>query len=199
VITLPARALATGGRLAVVAAAGALVLAGCSSSSPSKITATSAPPAASSAPAASAKNATVETHKGDLGTYLTDGTGRSLYLFASDTAGKSSCSDSCTTYWPPLITAAAPAATGGATASMLGTITRSDGSKQVTYSGHPLYYFLKDSSPGDVKGQGNDAFGAKWWIVSPAGQSITTTGAISAPASSASSSSDTGGGGGGYG
>jgi hypothetical protein len=81
---------------------------------------------------------------------------------------------------------------------MLTTVARSDGSTQVAYAGHPLYYFQGDTSNGDTNGQGSDGFGAKWWEVTGAGQSITTTsagaGAPSAPASSAKSSSAAGGG-----
>jgi hypothetical protein len=66
-------------------------------------------------------------------------------------------------------------ASGSAQASDLSTITRSDGTKQVTYDGHPLYYFVGDSGPGTASGQGSDNFGAKWWLVSPAGSDVTGT------------------------
>jgi len=94
-------------------------------------------------------------------------------------------------------------ASGGAKASDLGTITRSDGSKQVTYDGHPLYYFSGDSGPGTAAGQGSDGFGAKWWLVSPSGSDITAavssfaaggSGASPAPAGTPSSPSAGGGG-----
>jgi predicted lipoprotein with Yx(FWY)xxD motif len=65
-------------------------------------------------------------------------------------------------------------ASGGAQTSDLGTITRSDGTKQVTYDGHPLYYFIADKSKGQTTGQGSDGFGAKWWLVAPSGDAITT-------------------------
>jgi Secreted repeat of unknown function len=84
-------------------------------------------------------------------------------------------------------------ASGSAVASDLGTITRSDGSKQVTYDGHPLYYFSGDSGAGTASGQGSDGFGAKWWLVSPSGSDVTasvssfTAGGGSAPAPSSSS------------
>jgi hypothetical protein len=91
-------------------------------------------------------------------------------------------------------------ASGGAQASDLGTITRSDGTKQVTYDGHPLYYFAGDSGPGTASGQGNDGFGAKWWLVSPSGSDITAavssftaSGSGSAPAAPAKSASVGGG------
>jgi hypothetical protein len=75
-------------------------------------------------------------------------------------------------------------------ASDLGTSTRSDGTKQVTYDGHPLYYFAGDSGPGMASGQGSDNFGAKWWLVAPSGSDVTaavtsfTAGSAPAPASS---------------
>jgi hypothetical protein len=82
-------------------------------------------------------------------------------------------------------------ASGGASASDLGTTTRSDGTKQVTYDGHPLYYYVGDSGAGTASGQGSDSFGAKWWLVSPSGSDVTasvtsfaTGAAPAAPASS---------------
>jgi predicted lipoprotein with Yx(FWY)xxD motif len=188
--TTSSRALAPAGRLVVLTAAATLVLAGCSSSSKSPSSA-----ATSAAPAGAAKAATVETHGGDLGTYLTDGTGRTLYLFASDSGGKSSCSAACTKFWPPLTATGAPTGSGGATSSMLATITRTDGSTQVTYDGHPLYYYAQDTKPGDIKGQGNTGLGAKWWVVSPAGQPITTAAGASSSAPSPSPSKSSSGGG----
>jgi hypothetical protein len=75
---------------------------------------------------------------------------------------------------------------GSAKASDLGTITRSDGTKQVTYDGHPLYYFAGDSGPGQTSGQGSDGFGAKWWLVAPSGTQITSSVTASAPKAAAS-------------
>ena len=90
-------------------------------------------------------------------------------------------------------------ASGGVNKADLSTFTRSDGAKQVVYDGHPLYYFVGDSGPGQVNGQGSDAFGAKWWLVDPAGTSITAAVTVSSGASpSASASSAGGGAGGGY-
>jgi predicted lipoprotein with Yx(FWY)xxD motif len=130
------------------------------------------------------------TTSGSLGSYLTDSAGKSLYLFASDTSVKSTCSGGCAAQWPPLTTKDAPKAGSGATGGKLTTITRDDGTKQVVYNGHPLYYFKGDSAAGQTNGQGVDAYGAKWWAVSPAGAKITKA---------ASSSTGTGGSGGGYG
>lgn len=178
-------------RLAAPLAAGALLAAGCSSSA----TTSPAGGAPSGAASGGAAAAMVETHSGPDGTYLTDGSGRTLYLFMADTAGASNCNATCTALWPPLTTAAAPAASSGVNAANLGTITRSDGTKQVTYSGHPLYYFAQDSSAGQTTGQGNPGFGAKWWIVSPAGSAITGQGGgAGTPAPSGGSSTKSGGG-----
>jgi predicted lipoprotein with Yx(FWY)xxD motif len=187
-------------RLAAPLAAGALLLAACSSSgggggSAARGNSASAPAApaapAASAPAAASGNATVATAKGALGTFLADGSGRALYLFESDTAGKSTCAGACLTYWPAYTTKGAPSAAGAAVAKDLGTITRPDGSTQVTYAGHPLYYYAGDTAPGQTAGQGSDNFGAKWWLLAPSGKAITSTAA-------ATGSAPGGGGYGGY-
>jgi predicted lipoprotein with Yx(FWY)xxD motif len=84
----------------------------------------------------------------------------------------SACSGDCAHDWPPLTTAGMPTAGGAAKASLLGTIKRADGTREVTYAGHPLYYFAGDSAPKQTNGQGSDSFGSPWWVVSPAGQAI---------------------------
>jgi Secreted repeat of unknown function len=76
----------------------------------------------------------------------------------------------------PLVTSATPKVIGRASAAVVGTVTRTDGSKQVTYEGHPLYHFVVDSGPGTTKGQGSDSFGARWWLVAPSGAAITVNG-----------------------
>ena len=118
---------------------------------------------------------TVTARNGAMGMYLTDGEGRSLYLFEADTSGTSTCTGACATQWPPLLTTGAPQAGSGATADMLGTAARADGTMQVTYNKHPLYLFSGDKAAGDTNGQGVNAFGALWWLVNPAGSAITTT------------------------
>src|SRR5262249_31133320 len=102
-----------------------------------------------------------------------DGTGRTLYLWVADTSSKSVCSGTCAQAWPPLTTTGSPTAGSGVTSSDLGTSARSDGTMQVTYAGHPLYYFVQDTSAGQMTGQGSNGFGAKWWIVAPNGSAIT--------------------------
>lgn len=168
-----------------VAVGAALLVAACGSSSSGQST-----KPASTSPAASS-GLTISTAKGSMGTYLVGSSGRALYMFAADHGGKSACSGSCAQNWPPLTSASTPKAGGAVKASDLGSITRSDGSKQVTYSGHPLYYFIGDSSSGTTSGQGSTAFGAKWWLVTPAGTMLTSGGG-----SSGSSTSAYGGGGG---
>jgi predicted lipoprotein with Yx(FWY)xxD motif len=122
-----------------------------------------------------------------VGTYLTGASGRSLYIWVADSGGKSSCSGACASAWPPLITKGAPTATSGAVASDLGVITRSDGTKQVTYKGRPLYYFAGDTAAGMTNGQGSNQFGAKWWLLSPSGGTVGG-GSSSKPASTSGSS-----------
>jgi len=190
--------------------ASALLAAACSSaaaSSPSSAPASSAPAAGSSA-SASTTGTVITTHAGSAGAFLTDGSGRAVYLWAKDGMNMSACSGACAAAWPPVPATGKLTATGGAKASDLGTITRSDGTKQATYDGHPLYYFVGDSAAGQTNGQGSDNFGAKWWLVAPSGAELTGTDTAaaaaapapapatsSAPSSSSSSSSSNAGGG----
>jgi predicted lipoprotein with Yx(FWY)xxD motif len=112
----------------------------------------------------------------DFGPILVDGNGMSLYLFMADTqdSGTSTCGDDdgCATEWPPLVTDGDPVAGEGVDSTLLGTITRDDGSIQVTYNGWPLYLFAEDTAPGDTNGQGIDEFGGLWFLVSPEGEAI---------------------------
>jgi predicted lipoprotein with Yx(FWY)xxD motif len=121
---------------------------------------------------ASAKAKTIKTRHGSLGTFLVDGKGMTLYLFEKDKGKKSKCYGQCAAAWPPVLTGAKPKAKGKARKSLLGTSKRRNGSKQVTYNGHPLYYFIQDSAPGDTNGQGSKAFGAGWYVVKPSGKKI---------------------------
>lgn len=103
---------------------------------------------------------------------LVGNNGRSVYLFEKDTSGKSSCSGSCASVWPPVTTLGKPQAGSGASASLIGTTVRSDGTTQVTYNGHPLYYYVGDKGAGQANGQGLKQFGALWYVVSPQGKAI---------------------------
>jgi predicted lipoprotein with Yx(FWY)xxD motif len=118
--------------------------------------------------------ATVSIKTGPAGTYLTDSAGKTLYLFVNDTSSSSTCTGTCLQAWPALITNGAPKAGAGVTASMLSTTTRGDGSTQVDYNNHPLYYYVGDNGAGDVNGQGVNANGGLWWLVAPSGDAIMT-------------------------
>jgi predicted lipoprotein with Yx(FWY)xxD motif len=117
--------------------------------------------------------ATVRVANSRLGTILVDSQGRTLYLFKKDSGTRSACLGACAKAWPPLLTGGASTAASGARPSLVRTTRRSDGTRQVTYNGHPLYLFIKDHKPGDVNGQGVTAFGAAWFAVSPAGNQIS--------------------------
>ena len=112
----------------------------------------------------------------DFGPILVDVEGMSLYVFMADTqnSGTSTCGDDdgCAAEWPPLVSQGAPVAGEGVDATLLGTITRDDGTLQVTYNGWPLYLFVEDAAPGDTNGQGIDEFGGLWFLVSPTGEAI---------------------------
>ena len=177
--TLPTLAKAGPPLVATVLLAAACSSSSSGSSAPSTAAA-SAPAGSSSVSSAAAAGsgaaggAVVTSTTGSAGTFLTDASGKALYLWVADTTTKSTCSGGCASAWPPLTTTGAPTAAGAAKASDLGTTKRSDGSLQVTYDGHPLYYFVGDSGKGETKGQGSNSFGAKWWLVTPAGTAITT-------------------------
>jgi predicted lipoprotein with Yx(FWY)xxD motif len=101
---------------------------------------------------------------GSIGKVVTDASGLTLYTFAQDTrgSGKSTCSGSCATAWPPLTTTSTTLAKPDGLSDELGLLTRDDGTKQVTYGGRPLYRFSADKAPGDAKGQGVSAYGGVW-------------------------------------
>ena len=104
-----------------------------------------------------------------LGKILVDGEGRTLYLFMKDTPTVPACVGDCLSNWPPLTDATAPTIGDGLAAADFGTIALADGSQQITFHGHQLYYFAADSSPGDVNGQG---IGGSWFVVDSAGNAI---------------------------
>jgi predicted lipoprotein with Yx(FWY)xxD motif len=116
--------------------------------------------------------AMVKTASSKVGTILVDANGRTLYLFEKDQPNQSACAGACASGWPIDHTSAAPKAGGQVKASLLGTIKRSDGSMQVTYNQHPLYYYAGDTAGGQLNGQGLNAFGAGWDVLSPSGSKI---------------------------
>jgi predicted lipoprotein with Yx(FWY)xxD motif len=165
-----------GGALAAAATVAACSSAASSTAAAPAASATGSPAAASPAGGASASGGTViTTAKSSAGMVLTNGSGKAVYLWVKDTGDMSNCNGACAGAWPPVTATGTATATGGAKASDIGTITRSDGTKQVTYDGHPLYYFTGDNGPGTASGQGSDSFGAKWWLVTPTGSDVTAS------------------------
>ncbi|WP_371496773.1 hypothetical protein OG871_12230 [Kitasatospora sp. NBC_00374] len=172
--------------LAATAAAVALLAAVCNGCSSSKSsTSTSSAPATASASQSAYASASgsagttagaaavkVAATGGELGSILVDGQGRTLYLFEADTSSQSTCSDACAAAWPPFTTTGAATAGDGATAGLLGTTKRPDGATQVTYNGHPLYYYAGDAKPGDTTGQDLNQFGASWYVLNAAGAKV---------------------------
>lgn len=165
----------------------ALLAAACGSSgSTSGAAAAGATPAKSAA--ASSGGTVITVRSGSAGSYLASGSGRAVYLFTKDSKDSSACTGTCAGVWPPVTASSGVSASGGAVSADLGTISRSGGTKQVTYDGHPLYYYSGDTAAGQVSGQGISAFGGRWWLVAPSGAAITSK----AGSSSSSSSSGSG-------
>ncbi len=117
-----------------------------------------------------------------LGKTLVDANGRTLYLFEGDKRNVSTLSAAGQAVWPPFTASVTPQATNGVNASQIGTIARAGGSAQVTYNGHPLYYYVADHNPGQVLGQGLNQFGALWYVLSGSGSAITSAPSSSTPA-----------------
>ena len=129
------------------------------------------------APSSASGAATISVAGSSLGQILVDEKGKTLYLFEADSSTQSTCSAACAQAWPPVTTTGAPKAASSASPSLLGTTKRSDGTTQVTYSGHPLYSFVGDAKPGDTNGEGSSAFGAGCDVLSPTGAKIEKPGA----------------------
>jgi predicted lipoprotein with Yx(FWY)xxD motif len=164
-----------------------LAMAACSSGSST----TTASPAASSptvtpataqasSPAATgqasgAATVSLASISGIPGKALVGSNGRALYLFQADKSGTSACSGACAAAWPPDTVIGTPQAGSGVSQSLLGTIKRPDGTTQLTYNGHPLYYYTADTAAGTAHGQGTKAFGAEWYVVNASGSKIDTS------------------------
>jgi predicted lipoprotein with Yx(FWY)xxD motif len=171
---------------AACAAGVALAASACSSSSGSTGNQATAPPPSSSAPAqasspaasspsaagAAAVSVSLKSIAGIEGQALVDGKGRTLYLWEADKAGQPTCTGPCAAAWPPVTVSGAATAGSGVNQSLLGTVKRADGTGQVTYNGHPLYYFVGDTAAGMAKGQGSKAFGADWYVLNAKGSKI---------------------------
>ncbi|MER7192976.1 COG4315 family predicted lipoprotein [Streptomyces flaveolus] len=145
----------------------ASVLAGCSDSSDG-----SSGAGYGTTSSSKTKQATVDTKTaGRLGTILVDDKDRTLYLFLADKKNKSNCTGDCAKAWPPLLTDGPAKAGEGVDKKLLDITKRSDG-EQVTYNGHPLYYYAGDAKPGQTNGQGLDQFGAVWYVLDAKGKQV---------------------------
>jgi predicted lipoprotein with Yx(FWY)xxD motif len=157
--------------LGLVPVAVALVVAGCGGGGSGSGSSYGA--AKTTAPSSSGGGgASVAVRKTDLGPTLVDSQGRTLYLFEKDKTMASTCDGACASVWPPLTTSGKPKALAGIAAAKLGTTKRNDGKLELTYAGHPLYYYVSDTQPGQLTGEGLDQFGAKWDAVAPSGKGI---------------------------
>ena len=141
----------------------------------------------SASPPHASKGALVALRNTALGNVLVDARGHTLYLFDKDKHGRSACYGACATYWPPLFSTAKPRPGRGVHASLLGVTKRTNGKRQVTYAGHPLYTFIADKKAGQTTGEGLNNFGAAWDAIAASGRAVEPT------------ASDSGGTGGGYG
>jgi predicted lipoprotein with Yx(FWY)xxD motif len=155
----------------VIAAGMLLLLAACGSSSGGNDTAAAGSPAANGGTAA--KEITVRST--DVGKALVDDNGRTMYAFAADSKGHSTCTGSCLTYWPP-VSGAEKGHVDKQVKAAVGTITRKDGSTQLTVAGFPMYTYVGDSAPGQANGQGTNVSGGLWWVVAPDGAWIKSGG-----------------------
>ena len=123
--------------------------------------------------AAAKKKPTLALRTTSLGKVLVDSKGRTLYMFGADTKNRSNCADACAANWPPAKAPSKPTVGSGVSKRKLKVIKRDDGTKQLSYAGHPLYKFIADQKPGDVTGQGIDAFGGLWHVVAGSGKAVT--------------------------
>jgi predicted lipoprotein with Yx(FWY)xxD motif len=126
---------------------------------------------ATTAIGAATASSTLDVRQTLLGRTLVDGRGRTLYMFKADRANMSNCAGACLTVWPAMSASVKPHASGGAVAAKIGII-RAHGRRQVTYAGHPLYYYIGDRTRGDVNGEGLNQFGGKWYALRPSGRVI---------------------------
>jgi predicted lipoprotein with Yx(FWY)xxD motif len=164
--------------LALAALAFGIAAAGCGGSSSSAAAPASGTNASSGSSgrygygggsSSSSSAVTVKTASSPLGTILVDQDGKTLYLFEADSMNKSNCSGGCLSLWPAVMANGQATAGSGVTAGMIGTATDSS---QVTYAGHPLYWFSGDTKAGDTNGEGLTDFGGAWYAISPAGKAV---------------------------
>jgi predicted lipoprotein with Yx(FWY)xxD motif len=158
--------------------AAAVVIAGCGGTSSASGSGTAGKPAgyggsAAGAPAKAANAPTVKLASSKFGKILVDSHGRTLYDFVADKTMSSTCYGACASLWPPLTVTGAPKGGPQVRSSLLGTTKRTDGTAEVTYNGHPLYYYAGDSRPGQTTGQDINQFGALWYVLTANGMEVT--------------------------
>lgn len=146
--------------------AAAVVIAGCGGSGGS------ASQSKAAVKTAGGNTPTVELASSKFGKILVDSHGRTLYDFVADKTTMSTCYGACASLWPPLTVSGAPKPGAGVRASLLRTTKRTDGTTEVTYNGHPLYYFAGDTKPGETTGQAINQFGAPWYVLTANGAEI---------------------------
>ena len=188
----------------VATGSGSPVAAATSDPAPSSAAPSSSAPSSPASPSAAGTVLSTRTINGKV--VLTNAKGLTLYWFVPDTSTTSKCTGSCATYWPPV---SGPATAGSGVTGKLGTITRSGGSLQATYDGHPLYTYAGDTAPGQAKGNGVNASGGLWYEMTASAPAVPAAPATSrapaapatsrAPAAPAPATSSSSGGGGGYG
>lgn len=122
-------------------------------------------------PAGSGTGITVKVSESQFGSILFDGDNRAIYLFDKETSSRSECNGVCAEAWPPVLTEGAPQTGGGARTGLLGTAQRTDGTSQLTYNRHPLYYYV-DDPPGQVLCHNVEEFGGLWLVVDAAGNAV---------------------------
>jgi predicted lipoprotein with Yx(FWY)xxD motif len=178
-LALPTVVLALGSAFALAAcgssASGTTPPARTSSTSPASSSTDPAPAAtiARSRPGTTATSApAVKSQSSRYGKILFDRAGRVLYLFASDRTKSSTCYGGCAAAWPPYTVNRTPRAGAGVASRLLGTTRRRDGRLQVTYAGHPLYYFTGDTAPGQITCQNASEFGGLWLVINPSGAAV---------------------------
>jgi len=176
----------------VLVTAAATGLAACSSSASTSAAAPSLAASTSTTPAVTG-TATVRVGTTPAGTVLVTSTGRTLYEFSADSAGRSTCTGSCAQYWPPVPAPTTPAAGSGVSAT-LGSLARADGTRQLTVNGYPVYTYAGDSASGQSSGQGLTASGGQWWVVGASGTRIVSGSGSASASPSASPSASTRGG-----
>ena len=164
-----------------------LILSGCGNSTASG----SATNPSASGNSAHGVVSSVSSINSKYGQILASSSGHTYYMFEPDTSKTSACYGACAGVWPPVTVAgsASPPVTGNANKALVGTIVRTDGTKQVTYNGHPLYTFTGDSGPNLTNGQGIDHFGGYWYVMGVDGSVITSAAGGTSPSSTGASGS----------